>query len=506
MTSRPRRALVVALALALSSTVTACVPRNERAVPLTAELPAQAESATKPPNIVFVLTDDLSQNLVPYMPNVLAMQREGTTFTNYTVTDSLCCPSRASILKGQFPHNTGIFKNHGSDGGFKLFHSKGEEQSTFATDLQAAGYKTAFLGKYLNEYNARNPGGLGKPYTPPGWDLWVAGGNAYDNFNYLLNENNQVRKYGRAPQDYLTDVISAKATDFITTSAAAGSPFMVEVATYTPHSPYTPAPEDANSFVGLRAPRGPAFGKVPADPPAWLKQVPPLTTKQQAKLDLEFRKRVQSVQSVDRMLGSLRATLTTAGVADRTVVIFSSDNGFHMGDYNLPSGKQTAFDTDINVPLVVAGAGVDAGQTVDALVENIDLRPTFTDLAGKEPHPEADGRSFKPLLSGVVPPEWRTVSLIEHRDPATDPADPDFQIDSVNIPPAYDALRTARYTYIKYVDGSREYYDRQTDPAQLRNLARKLTPARTAELDRALTTLIKCAGADACGAAGRGLR
>ncbi|MEV6299670.1 sulfatase [Actinoplanes sp. NPDC051861] len=507
MTSRRRRTLSVVLALAALLATAACGPRsgNGSGASAAAASAAPEEAASVRPNIVFVLTDDLSENLVPYMPNVLALQREGTTFTNYTVTDSLCCPSRASILKGQFPHNTGIFKNHGSDGGFRLFHSRGEESSTFATDLQAAGYKTAFLGKYLNEYNARNPGGLGKPYTPPGWDLWVAGGNAYGNFNYALNENNVVRKYGNQPRDYLTDVISAKASEFITTSAAAGSPFMVEVSTYAPHSPYTPAPRDANSFPGLKAPRGAAFNRLPADAPPWLRNVPPLTADRQATLDVEFRKRVQAVQSVDRMLGALRATLTTAGVADRTVVIFSSDNGYHLGEYRLPSGKQTAFDTDINVPLIVAGHGVAVARTVTAPVENVDLRPTFADLAGAEPPAEADGRSIKGLLAGETPAKWRTVSLIEHRDPATDPADPDFQHDSVNIPPAYDAMRTVRYTYVKYVDGSREYYDRMNDPLQMRNLARNLSPAEIAALDRALLALTRCAGADSCLAAGQAI-
>ena len=505
MTSRPRRALGVLLAVASLLATAACAPQNGRGVAFAVARPGRAESAVAQPNIVFLLTDDLSKNLVPYMPNLQALQREGTTFTNYTVTDSLCCPSRASMLKGQFPHNTGIFKNHGSDGGFRLFYRRGEEKSTFATDLQGAGYRTAFLGKYLNEYQPRNPLGTGQPYTPPGWDQWFAGGNAYRNFNYSLNENNQVRRYGNRPEDYLTDVLSAKASDFISTSAATGKPFMVEVSTYTPHSPYTPAPQDATSFPGLKAPRTAAYDRLPADAPPWLAKVPRLTKKQKTRMDTEFRKRVQSVQSVDRMLGSLRATLTRAGVADRTVVVFASDNGYHMGEYRLPSGKQTAFDTDINVPLVMAGHGVGAGRTVDALVENIDLRPTFAELAGAPQPGETDGRSIKPLLAGDTPVQWRSAALIEHRDPATDPLDPDYTYDSPNIPPAYDALRTSRFTYVKYVDGSREYYDRKTDPLQLRNVAGKLTPARIAALDKALHALITCAGPEACWTAAHGI-
>jgi N-acetylglucosamine-6-sulfatase len=454
------------------------------------------------PNIVFVLVDDMSMSLVPYMPNVRKLQKEGTTFTNYTVTDSLCCPSRASILKGQFPHNTGIIKNHGSDGGFRLFHSRGQEKSTFATDLQAAGYRTAFLGKYLNQYFPHLTMGTGKPYVPPGWDQWFAGGNAYGNFDYPLNENGKVVKYGSEPKDYLTDVLSAKANDFVATTAATGQPFMIEVSTYTPHHPFTPAPRDAALFPGLKAPRTPAYDRVPKNS-VWIAPGARLTELQIDRIDGDHRKRAQSVQAIDRMIGSLRATLARAGVADKTMIVFTSDNGYHMGEYAIPAGKQTAFDTDVNVPLVVAGPGVGAGRTVDLLVENIDLRPTFNEWAGLAAPQEVDGQSFEPLLSGTVPDEWRTAALIEHHDPATDPKDPDFQNDSASIPPSYDALRTATYTYVEYVDGAVEYFDRENDPHMLNNIAGTLSKERLTELRAAVRGLATCVGADACWRASR---
>jgi N-acetylglucosamine-6-sulfatase len=466
--------------------------------------PTAQETAATRPNIVFVLVDDLSMNLVQYMPNVRRMQRDGTTFTNYTVTDSLCCPSRASLFKGQFPHNTGIIKNHGSDGGFLLFHARGQEKSTFATDLRAAGYRTAFLGKYLNEYQPGLTMGTAKPYVPPGWDQWFAGGNAYDNFDYPLNENGRIVEYGDAPEDYLTDVLSAKASNFISTTAATGKPFMMEVSTYAPHHPFTPAPRDADLFRGLRAPRTAAWDRVPANT-TWLTAKPKLTAQQKQSLDKDFRLRVQSVQSVDRMIGSLRNTLAEAGIADRTLVIFTSDNGYHMGEYSLPAGKQTAFDTDVNVPLIVAGQGVGAGRTVDRVVANIDLRPTFADLAGAPAPAEADGRSIRPLLSGAGPEQWRDAALIEHHDPATDPKDPDFQKDSINIPPSYDALRTTTFTYIEYVDGAVEYFDRKTDPHMLTNVAGTLSRERLGELRAAVRALATCVGPAACWAASSGI-
>jgi N-acetylglucosamine-6-sulfatase len=506
MSPRLRRALCGVLAIALLAT-SGCTGSHRRGLAdaLAPDPTPEAGSAGRP-NIVFVLTDDLSKNLVPFMPSVQALQREGTTFTNYTVTDSLCCPSRASIFKGQYPHNTGIFKNHGSDGGFLLFHSRGEETSTFATDLQAAGYRTAFLGKYLNEYLPKETQGTGKPYVPPGWNEWYVGGNAYRNLDYTLNENGVVKRYGHAPQDYLTDVISAKASNFITSSAASRQPFMVEVATYTPHSPYTPAPQDTGKFLNVLAPRTAAYDRLPLNAPHWISRHVPLTKKQRQTLDQEFRLRVQAVQSVDRMLASLRATLTSAGVADNTIVVFNSDNGYHMGEYRLTAGKQTAFDTDVNVPLIVAGPKVKPGQTVDAVVENVDLRPTFGELAGaKTPAGEVDGHSIVPLLTGAGDPAWRTTALVEHRDPATDPSDPDYEKDSANIPPAYNALRTRTYTYVEYTDGSKEYYDRVKDPDMLTNIVGTLTPQRLTELHAAVLTMTACKGQTACWTAGRSL-
>src|SRR5256885_8472060 len=126
--------------------------------------------AAKRPNIVFVLTDDLAWNLVKYMPHVKQLRARGTTFTNYFVTDSLCCPSRASTFTGRYPHDTGIFTNGGADGGFAAFHARGEEKHTFAIRLQAHGYRTAMMGKYLNGYTAQKRVG-GRPLSiPPGWN------------------------------------------------------------------------------------------------------------------------------------------------------------------------------------------------------------------------------------------------------------------------------------------------------------------------------------------------
>jgi N-acetylglucosamine-6-sulfatase len=457
---------------------------------------ASAKRAAHRPNIIFVLTADLAWNLVQYMPHVQDMQAHGTTFANYFVTDSLCCPSRSSIFTGNFPHDTGIVSNGDKGGGFTGFRKRGEESSTFATSLRRAGYRTAFLGKYFNGYQPKDR------YVPPGWTEWDVTGDGYSGFDYNLNENHHLRHYGQAPKDYLTDVISGKAADFITASAAAHAPFLVEVATFAPHHPYTPAPRDANSFAAVAALRGPAYNKLPADAPGWLAGRTPLTAAQQNAIDTAFRKRVQAVQAVDRMIGNLQETLSQAGVADDTLMVFSSDNGYHMGEYRLGPGKMTAFDTDVRVPLVMAGAGVAAGQTVAAPVENIDLRPTFEALGGAATPSNVDGRSLIPLLGGKTTPGWRTAALVEHHGPDTDPADPDQPGPDSGNPPTYSALRTTGVTYVEYADGTREYYDRTTDPDELHNTVGSLPPDRVATLHQALAALVTCHDGDACWRAG----
>lgn len=454
------------------------------------------------PNIVFVLTDDLATNLVQYMPHVLQLEHDGTTFTNYTVTDSLCCPSRSSIFSGKFPHDTGVFTNTGSDGGFHVFHSRGEESSTFATALQQVGYHTAMMGKYLNGYLPAQKLGGSQPYVPPGWNEWDVAGNGYPEFNYNLNSDHTVTHYGSKPTDYLTDVLSGKATGFIKSQAAAHNPFFVEVATFAPHEPYTPAPQDAHSFQNVNAPRTAAYDTLPASAPPWLASRAPLTPQDEQQIDTDFRKRVQDVQSVDRMIGALEQTLQQAGVAGDTDVFFSSDNGYHMGEFRLLPGKQTAFDTDVNVPLVAAGPGVLAGRTVSEPAQNIDLNPTFETIGGADISAAVDGHTLTALLAGQNPADWRTAALVEHHGPDTDPSDPDYPPRNSGNPPSYQALRTTTYTYVEYVDGSKEYYDRRSDPNELHNIVSTLPPATLTTLHNSLQAMVNCHGGAACWTAG----
>ncbi len=486
-----RTAWLLALALGLAVATSACSVPSQR---LAASTSVTGHPQTRR-NIIFVLADDLSMDLVQYMPHVLALQKAGTTFGNYTVTDSLCCPSRSSIFTGKFPHNTGIFTNSAPDGGFGVFHSRGEEAATFATALQGSGYRTAMMGKYLNGYQPSESGD--RTNVPPGWDEWDVAGNGYEEFNYNLSENGHVVHYGATPQDYLTDVLSGKGQSFIRASAAAHVPFLLETATFAPHSPYTPAPEDANAFPGMLAPRGPAFNVLPTDPPPWLAGRSPLPRGQIANLDVIYRKRVQAVQALDRMVGALQQTAVSAGIAGNTDIVFSSDNGYHIGEYQLNPGKMTAFDTDVRVPLVAAGPGIAAGRTRAEPVQNIDLAPTFEQIAGADIG-DVDGRSLTPLLAGRSGGGWRTAALVEHHGPDVNPTDPDLPGKGSGNPPSYEALRTASSTYVEYVDGSKEFYDRASDPYELHNTVAALSSTALAALHAQLTALSACQGQDPC--------
>jgi N-acetylglucosamine-6-sulfatase len=457
---------------------------------------ADRDEGPRRPNVVFVLADDFSWDLVRYMPRLRAMQRRGMTFKRHFVPNSLCCPSRAALFTGAFPHNNGIYENAGADGGFLGFRGHGLEKATFATALKAGGFRTALMGKYLNSYRTTSG------YVPPGWTDWVGSDRVYGGFGYDLNEDGDVSYRGFRTEDYLTDVLSRKGAKFIEDASAGDSPFFLELATYAPHKPYTPAPRHLQLFPNLRAPRGPAFDQANVNPPRWLRRRP-RNAGELAYIDWAFRDRVRSVQAIDEMLGRIHATLRARGLDDETYVMFSSDNGYHMGQHRLMPGKMSAFDSDIRVPLIVTGPGVPAGREVGRITQSIDLNPTFAELGGVRPSSLADGRSLVRLLHGKPVGRWRRAALIEHRGPDMRPDDPDLPPPNAgDPPPTYEAIRTPEALYVEYRNGDREFYDLKRDPAQLDNRYWSLRPRRLARLQATLNRLRACRGQSSCWAAG----
>jgi arylsulfatase A-like enzyme len=452
---------------------------------------------------VFVLTDDLSKNLVTpqFMPNLAALEAQGSAFDNYFVTDSLCCPSRSSIFTGRYPHDTGVYTNGGTDGGYQTFDANNDQSSTVATDLQADGYRTAMMGKYLNGYMPKDP-------IPPGWTEWDVAGNGYPEFNYDLNQNGTVVHYGGpnagGQDNYLTDVLSGLGNSYISSSAAAADkkPFFLEIATFAPHTPYTVAPKYQDLYPGLTYPRTPAFDATNTAAPSWLATRPKLSPRAVTAIDADFRKRAQDVKSVDDMIGSLVSTLKQSGAWNNTYLVFSSDNGYHMGEHKLTPGKLTAFDTDIGVPLIVIGPHVGAGRSITPFGENIDLRPTFDAWAATKPSEGIDGRDMTPLLSataaGAAPPDWPTGVLVEHHGPDINGTDPDYPPPGSGNPTTYEALRVKGAVYVEYVSGEREYYVLSTDPYELHNVYSSLPASTVAALHAELGRVENCRDSPAC--------
>jgi N-acetylglucosamine-6-sulfatase len=502
--SRRSRTILTTLCAALAVALLASCTRAANTAPDWPSSINEGSASAKKPNMVYVLTDDLAWNLVQYMPHVRQMEKEGATFTNFFATDSLCCPSRSSLLTGQYPHNTGVFTNNGDDGGYGAFMKNNNEHKSFGVALQHAGYRTGFMGKYLNGYKPRDKNGTSKPYVPPGWDEWDVAGDGYREFNYGLNQNGEVKHYGHAPEDYLTDVLSQRATSFIGSSAKSKKPFMLEVATFAPHAPATPAPRDEDTFPGLKAPRTDAYDKATQGAQKWQQQaLSPMTSEEKEAIDKKFARRVRSVQAVDAMIGHLESTLKAEGLAENTYVVFGSDNGFHMGEHQLRPGKQTAYDTDIKVPMMVTGPGIPAGEHVSQLAENVDMNPTFQDLAGVKAPSSVDGRSLAGLMRGRSEDDWRQAALVEHHHAASTNGDPDAAPENTGNPPSYEAMRTADSVYVEYADGEREFYSMRSDPDQLNNREASLTQSQRDSLHRALTALQRCKGAASCRAASR---
>jgi N-acetylglucosamine-6-sulfatase len=458
---------------------------------------------------VFILTDDLSWNLINarFAPHIVQLQKRGMTFDHYFVADSLCCPSRSTIFTGLFPHDTHVQTNMPPNGGFLKFQAEGLDKKTYAVALTSAGYKTALLGKYLNGYG--DPMTKKKTPVPPGWSDWHASNaTGYAEFNFLMNDNGKFNRY-KGKKNYGVDVVNSDAQRFI--NHAGSKPFAVEVATFAPHAPYTPAPRNEKDFPGLKEPRDASFGAGVVDPPAWLAQRKPLTANDIKSIDKSYRKRAQAVEAVDKLLADTEATLAKNHLAGNTYIVFSSDNGYHLGQHRLVLGKQTAFDTDIRVPLIVAGPGVPHGRTVSQVAQNVDLYPTFLDLAGQTPGPRIEGHSLVPLLhpSDAATP-WRTVALVEHKGGNIDPADPDFEGGSSN-PTSYEAIRiSAKHlanfdgpveaVYVEYLDREKEteYYDIAKDPFELHNIASTLTAAQRSELHEIVAGMQGCHSASAC--------
>ena len=398
------------------------------------------------PSIVVIVTDDQRWDTLWAMPTVRReLMAHGVTFDNAFVTTPLCCPSRASTLTGQYTHTTGVWQNSGPLGGFHRFR----DRSTMATWLQAAGYRTALFGKYLNRYEGT--------YVPPGWDRWVAIADAVDPYDlyyrYTLNIDGEPKSFGVGPANYSLNVLTREAFSFILQS---NGPLFVYFAPYTPHTPVKPAPEDRDAFADLPFRAAPSYDERDvSDKPQWVRELPRLDAATRSRLESRYRRVPASLLGLDRAVGALVEALRQTGRLENTLILFTSDNGIHLGEHRW-TDKGTPYDESIRVPLVVRyDPVIEEGRRDPNLVLNLDLGPTVAAAAGVSA-PRAEGRSLLPLLRSTAAP-WRREFLVE-------------QARLFGVP-SYCGLRSERFSYVRYSTGEEELYDLDSDPHQLQNLA-----------------------------------
>jgi N-acetylglucosamine-6-sulfatase len=449
--------------------------------------PTATAVVTNPPNFVVIVVDDLDSASVAHMPAVEQnLVDQGASFSRFFATTPLCCPSRASILRGQYAHNHGVLRNTGDDAGFDAFIATGHQTTTLATLMDDAGYQTALIGKYLNGYAHRDD----QTYVPPGWDFWAAGvgHDAYAGFRYELNVNGEVVRYGNDDSDYMTDVLAGYAHEFLASATSSSAPFLLYLAPYAPHSPSTPAPRHRGSFAGARAPRTPSFNEhTVKDKPDWIRDTPRMSDTKIQRVDTNYRRRLESLLAVDEMVDAVMQQLEQAGVLETTYLVFLSDNGYFLGEHRQPHGKDAPYDAASRVPLVVRGPGIPAASRVDSVALNIDLMPTVLDLAGLTAPSFVDGRSIAPIARGDDR-DWRQAALLEGFGKETESLE-----GTESSTPPYQALRGEDLLYTEYETGERELYDLRKDPYELSNLARGAEQSLLRSLSRRLQALASCA-------------
>jgi N-acetylglucosamine-6-sulfatase len=422
---RARRGVVAALAIAASTTtgLVACV--------------GEARAQATPPSVVLIVTDDQRYDTLWAMDAVdRYLQANGVTFTRAFIPNSVCCPSRTSILTGNYSHTTGVWWNTPPYGGFSAF----DDSVTIATALHAAGYRTGLFGKYLNGYDGT--------YLPPGWDRWFAFSQAESGlyYGYTLNDNGILTNFGSDPEDYSTDVLGAEAVRFVR-NVPLEEPLFAVFTPFAPHGPSTPAPRHVGDFGSYDPEFNAAVNENDvSDKPPYIRKQDQIDP---GRLVGQWRRILESLQAVDEAVADLIRALDETGRLGSTMIVFTSDNGLALGEHRW-LGKVVPYEGSIRVPMVIRYDPLTSQGHSEALVANVDLAPTFADLA--DVPLETDGESLLPALSGAR--GFRHALVLEH---------PDITL------PGYCGVRTAHAKYVRYADGFQELYRLERDPRELRN-------------------------------------
>ncbi|HSW46111.1 MAG TPA: sulfatase [Phycisphaerae bacterium] len=432
-------------------------------------VPAADAPASRPagrPNIIFILIDDMRWDIMscaghPLVktPNIDRLASAGVRFANAFVTTSLCSPSRAAFLTGATAEVNGVKINEKNDPVPSVV--------TFPQVLQQAGYETAHVGKWH-----MSPGA----HPRPGYDYWLSFHWQGEYIDPQLNEN------GRdfPSKGYVTDILTQYAIDFIKRDR--DKPFYLTISHKAMHGDFIPAERHKDLYKpsDLREPasykddlsgkprwmrelriRGGQLKKpVPPDgipdriePPAW---------DPEDGLNQKHLNYLRTLAAIDEGVGRLLDTLREKGILDKTTVFFASDNGFFMREHGL-SDKRLAYEESIRIPFVAGGFGINKpGRTVDEMVLNIDLAPTILEMAGAAVPKTVQGRSFRPLLAGEKPRDWRDSFVYRY-----------YQEEWLPGYPTLEALRTSDWVYIRYpkIEDIDELYNVRKDPEAMNNLA-----------------------------------
>ena len=468
------------------------------------------------PNVIVIMVDDLDLPLFEYLAEVERPEgapattiqeligASGATFENAFVVDPLCCPSRVSMLRGQYAHSHGVWQNE-PPSAYPLFEAE-LEASTLATWLQASGYRTGLVGKYMNGYGDDLLEPAGSPSriqpVPPGWDRasWRALWGTPSYLKPRFNNAGQVTGRGSDEDDYQTDLLATMATNVALQRDT--RPLFLMVTPIAPHNGRPvdgfglrrdptgklpiPAARHASLYDSIEIPYPSSFLEEDVrDKPRWVRNEAARLLRTPADerevYTTLYRERMATMAAVEDLVALLVANL--GDELDNTYIFFTSDNGWHAGEHHLPPDKRTPYEEDVRVPLLVRGPGIAPGTSLPQLVTNLDLTATILDIAGAEAGIAQEGRSLLPLLTGAPPGEWRTAFLMEYEAAERDGL------------PSWSGVRTEQYSYVEWADGEVELYDLEADPFQLENRAAD-EPIEIRRLATIHDALLECAGAD----------